>query len=88
MMARELVQVRVDVRGILGRTRINLSRLLDLVPGEVLLLDSDEAAPLPVVVQGRTKLLGTPTVSGGALALRVDQALPSFAGVAQATAAR
>jgi flagellar motor switch protein FliM len=88
MMARELEQVRVDVRGILGRTRINLSRLLDLVPGEVLLLDSDEAAPLPVVVQGRTKLLGSPTVSGGAIALRVEQDLPSYSGAAQAAAAR
>ena len=75
MMAREIEQVRVDVRGILGRTRINLSRLLDLEPGEVLLLDSDEAAALPIVVQGRAKLLGSPTVSGGAIAMRVEQAL-------------
>jgi len=74
-MIRELEQVRVDVRGILGRTRINLSRLLALSLGEVLLLDSDEAAPLPIVVQGRTKILGTPTVSGGALAMRVENAI-------------
>jgi flagellar motor switch protein FliM len=75
MLARELEQVRVDVRGILGCTRINLSRLLALEPGEVLLLDSDESAPLPLAVQGRTKLLGTPMVSGGAIAMRVERAL-------------
>ncbi len=75
MMAREIEQVRVDVRGVLGRARINLSRLLALEPGEILLLDSDEAGPLPIDVQGRTKLFGSPTVSGGAIALRVEQAL-------------
>ncbi len=71
----ELHQVRVDVRGILGRTRIRFARLLELVPGDVLLLDTDERAALPVVVQGRTKLLGSPTVAGGAIAMRVEDAL-------------
>jgi flagellar motor switch protein FliM len=71
----ELHRVRVDVRGILGRTRIRFARLLELVPGDVLLLDTDEGAALPVVVQGRTKLLGTPTVAGGAIAMRVEDAL-------------
>jgi len=64
-MAEEIEQVRVDVRGVLGCTRITLSRLLELEPGEVLLLDRDEEKPLPISVQGRTKLLGTPSVSGG-----------------------
>jgi len=72
LMAREIAQVKVDVRGLLGHTRINLSRLLELEPGEILLLDRDEASPLPVVVQGREKLLGTPSVSGGAIAVRVQ----------------
>ena len=83
MIAAELEQVRVDVRGILGCTRITLSRLLELEPGEVLLLDRDEEKPLPISVQGRTKLLGTPSVSGGAMAMRVEHALssPSTAGV-------
>jgi flagellar motor switch protein FliM len=75
MMARELEQVRVDVRGILGNTRITLARLLELQQGEILLLDRDEASPLPVVVQGREKLHGSPTVFGGALAMKVATAL-------------
>ena len=77
-MAREIEQVRVDVRGILGNTRINLSRLLELKEGEILLLDRDEASSLPVVVQGREKLLGSPTVFGGALAMKVDRALAAL----------
>ncbi len=89
MLAHEIEQVRVDVRGILGRTRITLSRLLDLAPGETLLLDRDEASPVPIVVQGRTKLLGTPTVSGGAIALRIGEPIaPPIRSGAPAPAAR
>jgi flagellar motor switch protein FliM len=76
LLAREIEQVEVDVRGLLGGARITLARLLELAPGEVLLLDRDEASPLPIAVQGRLKLLGSPTVSGGALAMRVEQPLP------------
>jgi len=83
MMAREIEQVRVDVRGVLGHTRITLSRLLELQPGEVLLLDRDEDSPLPVVVQGREKFLGTPSVAGGAMAVRVDHILPPPLAAAQ-----
>ncbi len=75
MMAREIEQVRVNIRGILGGTRITLSRLLELQQGEVLLLDRDEASPLPVMVQGREKLLGSPTVYGGGMALKVERGL-------------
>jgi len=76
-LARELEQVPVEVQGIYGRTRIPVSRLLDLAPGDVLLLDTDEAKPVPINIQGREKLRGTPTVSGGSLALIVDQPLRS-----------
>ena len=41
----------------------------------VLLLDRDESAPLPIHVQGRQKLLGSPSVSGGAMAMKVERAL-------------
>lgn len=73
MMANEISQVRVDVRGILGRTKINLSRLLELEPGDIVLLDNDESSPLPLAVQGRDKLLGSPSISGGALAMKVER---------------
>ncbi len=91
-LERELAQVKVDVRGLLGHTRITLSRLLELEPGEVLLLDRDESAPLPISVQGRVKLFGTPSVSGGAMALKVEGAvtatLPRNASIARNEASR
>jgi flagellar motor switch protein FliM len=74
-LSREIEQVAVEIRGLYGRTRIPLARLLDLAAGDVLLLDTDEGKPVPVIVQGREKLRGTPSVSGGSLALVVDQPL-------------
>jgi flagellar motor switch protein FliM len=59
-LAREVAQVEVQVRGVLGR---------------VLLLDAEEGAPLPIYVQGVPKLLGTPKVSGGSMALVVEGAV-------------
>jgi len=76
-LAREVEQVAVEVRGLYGRARIPFARLLELQTGDVLLLDTDEGKPVPVLVQGREKLKGTPTVSGGSLALVVDQPLRS-----------
>jgi flagellar motor switch protein FliM len=74
-LAREVEQVAVEIRGIYGRTKIPFAKLLDLQQGDVLLLDSDEGKPIPVIVQGREKLRGSPTVSGGSLALVLDQPL-------------
>jgi flagellar motor switch protein FliM len=73
LIARELEQVEVELRGILGRTRISFSRLLELGEGDLLLLDHDESRPVPVLVQGREKLRAAPSVSGGAMALVVEQ---------------
>jgi len=72
LILREVEQVEVDVRGLLGGTTINFSELLALQPGQVMLLDTDEASPVPVLVQGRRKMLGRPSVSGGAMALVVE----------------
>lgn len=74
-LAKEIEAVPVELRGIYGRARITFQKLLDLTIGDVLLLDSDEGKPIPVLVQEREKLLGAPTVSGGSLALVVDQPL-------------
>jgi magnesium transporter len=49
-----------------------IARMLELQAGDVLLLDTDEGKPLPVIVQGREKLHGTPTISGGSMAVQVE----------------
>ncbi len=74
-LAREVEQVTVEIRGIFGRTRIPFAKLLELEAGHVLLLDTDEGKPIPVIVQGREKMMGSPTIAGGSLALIVEQPL-------------
>jgi flagellar motor switch protein FliM len=74
-LAREVEQVMVEIRGIYGKTRIPFTRMLDLQPGDVLLLDTDEGKPLPIIVQGREKLAGVPTISGGSMAMQVESQL-------------
>jgi flagellar motor switch protein FliM len=80
-LAREVEQVAVEIRGIFGRTSIPFARFLDLQEGDVLLLDSNEVGTLPVLVEGREKLRGAPSVAAGSLALVVERALTPVAGV-------
>jgi len=81
-LAREVSQVAVEIQGVFGRTHLPFSRFLDLKVGDVLILDSNETGTLPVMVQGREKLRGTPSVSGGSLALVIDHALEPVPGLA------
>ncbi len=74
-LAREVEQVKVELKGLLGRTTVPFSRLLELQVGDVLLLDSDEGSPLSIHVQGREKLSGSPTVQGGSMALVLEDRL-------------
>ena len=71
-LAREVSQVEVQVRGVLGRATAKLSSLMELKIGDVLVLETEEGAPLPIYVQGVAKLVGTPKVSGGSMALVVE----------------
>jgi flagellar motor switch protein FliM len=43
--------------------------------GDIITLDTDEGSPVPVLVEGRTKLLGQPRVSGGSHAIVLDDGL-------------
>ena len=68
----ELTHVEVELRGMLGTTTLNFEKLLELEVGDVLVLGNDENAPLTVLVEGCPKLMGTPRVVGGAIALELD----------------
>ena len=79
----ELEQVPVELRGLFGTTTLSFDRMMDLATGDVLVLGTDEHSPLRVLVEGRHKLLGTPCVSGGSMALEITSELgaPPPAGV-------
>jgi len=74
-LAEELSLVKVELRALLGRAEVRLSRMLDLEVGGVLTLDTSEGGPLPLTVEGCPKLAGTPAVVGGCLAFVVQQPL-------------
>ena len=71
--ADEREQVPVEVCAVLGQARLSLERLLALDVGEVVHLDTDERTRLPIFVQGRSKLAGSPRVSGGSLSVVVER---------------
>ena len=74
-MAAEVEATEVELRAELGRTSLSLAKLLELEEGDLLPLGSDEGSPLPLLVQGREKLLGFPLVVRGGLALRLEGGL-------------
>jgi flagellar motor switch protein FliM len=78
-LAVEMEAVKVQVRVEMGRARINFSRLLELQVGDLLVLDASESSPLPVYVQGRPKMVGSPRVVGGSMAVVVENGLGSAA---------
>ena len=69
----ELNQAEVELRALLGTTRMSLRKLLDLDVGAVLTLGTSEGASLPVYVQGRAKFTGQPKVVSGALCIEIDR---------------
>ena len=74
-LAKDLENVSVELRVEMGRASVSFSRLLDLKVGDLLVLESSEAAPLPIYVEGRRKLSGSPRVAGGSLAVALDKGL-------------
>jgi len=79
--ARDLRNVKVDVRVEMGRAKLSFSKLLELKVGDLLMLDGSESAPLPIYVQGRRKMTGTPLVVGGSMAVTVEQGLRPVQGL-------
>jgi flagellar motor switch protein FliM len=72
-LARELAEVDVEIRVEIGRRTLNLSELMGLEAGQVLTLNSNENAPLPVYVEGRLKATGSPRVVSGGMAVALDR---------------
>jgi flagellar motor switch protein FliM len=63
---------------VLGHAALRFEKLLDLTVGDLICLDADEQGSLPIYVQGRQKLSGSPCVNGGSMALRVEHDIATF----------
>ncbi len=62
-------QIVVDVAAELGRARLSLRKLLSLAPGDLVLLSSSPRSLVPVLVQGRPRLLARAEVKDGRVAM-------------------
>ena len=74
-LARDLQNVPVEVRVEMGRTVVSFSKMLDLKVGDLMILEASESSPLPIYVQGRRKMTGSPRVAGGSMAVVLDNGL-------------
>ncbi|RMG17015.1 MAG: flagellar motor switch protein FliM [Deltaproteobacteria bacterium] len=74
-IARELEQVEVEVRAVLGRTRMALSEFLGLSVGDVVGLGVDEDDDIEVLVEGVPKLRGRPGTHNGSLTVTLSSQL-------------
>lgn len=68
----EIGGVQLDLRVELGTARMSFRRLLDLAEGDVIVLQQSESAPLPLLIEGRPKMVGSPQTTGGGVAFVVE----------------
>lgn len=68
---RNLMRTTVELTAFLGRTRIKLSELRTLAPGDLIQLDRRVDAPMLVQIERRTKFAGLPGQLRGRRAIRL-----------------
>lgn len=71
-MRASLGPVPVEVEVVLGHADMTVERLLNLGVGDVLRLDQDPEDPVQVLVEGRPKMTGFPTIHRGNVAVRIE----------------
>lgn len=74
-LADELAQVPLEIAVLLGQTTLALRKVLELEPGDVLTLGTDEASCVPVLIEGKPKMTGHPHVVGGSHAVVLETVL-------------
>jgi flagellar motor switch protein FliM len=72
-----LMEAQVEVSVVLGDAMVPLGKIVEMKEGELLLLDSFPGKPLPVKVEGKTKLWAQPGELNGKRAVKIVKAEPS-----------
>jgi flagellar motor switch protein FliM len=78
--AQGLLESKVDMMVELGRTEVELKKVIDLKVGDVIMLDQFATDPLPVFVEGIMKFRGHPGVYKGNHAVQITR-LPTKKGI-------
>jgi flagellar motor switch protein FliM len=68
-----LQQVPVTIRATLTSTTLTFQEILDLGPGDILLLDKPVDGPAELIVNGRTVFRGRPAQSQGQYAVVIHE---------------
>jgi flagellar motor switch protein FliM len=71
LLGREIEAVEVELRVEIGQRKMSIADLIEIKVGDVLTLNTSEGSPLPIMVQGRHKMTGSPRVVGGSLAVEI-----------------
>ncbi len=71
IMGNQLKKTSMDVRIILGTSKITVRDLLSMEKGDVLVLDSSIDSTLPVIVKDQVKFRGRPGMRDGNMAVRI-----------------
>jgi len=78
--AQGLLESRVDMMVELGRTEVELKKVIDMKAGDVIMLDRFATDPLPVFVEGIMKFRGHPGIYKGNHSVQITK-LPGKKGV-------
>jgi flagellar motor switch protein FliM len=74
-MAAQLSRAEVELVAVLGRAQSSIREVLSLEVGSLIRLDEAPETPIVVTVEGQKKLIGSPVVHHGNLAIAVQKVL-------------
>jgi flagellar motor switch protein FliM len=74
-MVARLALAELELVAVLGQTASTVRKVLSLNVGDVIRLEEAPSAPLQVYVEGKKKMLGSPVVSHGNVAVEITQML-------------
>jgi flagellar motor switch protein FliM len=74
-LSAELTEAPLEVTVEMGNTMITLQELMNLAPGDTIMLDKDCRSELVVKVGGISKFLGAPGVRGGNKAVQITRVI-------------
>jgi len=73
MIKKKIEFAQVPLKVLLGKTQITIQELLNLEPGDVILLDQEIKIPLNVYVGRFKKFMGIPGLKGNRMAVQITQ---------------
>jgi len=71
----QIEKANLNLTALLGKASIHIGELLELQPGDVIMLDSKVNDPVEIMVGSRKKYLGKPGTMGSKMAVQISSVL-------------